>query len=159
MSPVMTAFVALREIRTEMWPGVCPGVGSSQTSSVIRSRRRRARPARRIDRPHRVVDATLQERRLPVFEKKSHSVPRTRYLALGNVGTHLPFTSIVFQPTWSTCRCVQITVSIDFAREARARSERSRNGAVEVVPLRDRARLVVADAGVDDDRACPAIRG
>jgi class 3 adenylate cyclase len=34
-------------------------------------------------------------------EKKSHSVPPIRYLALGNVGTHLPSLSIVFQPTWS----------------------------------------------------------
>jgi hypothetical protein len=33
------------------------------------------------------------------------------YLAFLKVGTHLPFSSLVFQPTWSTCRWVHITMS------------------------------------------------
>ena len=40
---------------------------------------------------------------------------------------------MVFHPTWSTCRCVQRTVSIDVrSKPAAARS--CRNGAVQVVP-------------------------
>src|SRR5262245_27498206 len=35
------------------------------------------------------------------------------YFAFGNVGTHLSFTFIVFQPTWSRWRWVQITCVID----------------------------------------------
>ena len=31
------------------------------------------------------------------------------YLAFGNVGTHRPSRSTVFQPQWSICRCVQYT--------------------------------------------------
>src|ERR1700681_1162485 len=42
----------------------------------------------------------------------SHSVLPKTYRAFANVGTHLPPTSLVFQPTWSTCRCVHSTVSM-----------------------------------------------
>ena len=41
--------------------------------------------------------------------QKSNSVLLNRCLALGNVGTHSPSTSVVFQPTWSRWRWVQIT--------------------------------------------------
>ncbi len=43
--------------------------------------------------------------------QNSHSSPGKTYLAFGNVGTQRPFTMRVFQPTWSTCRCVHSTRS------------------------------------------------
>ena len=39
----------------------------------------------------------------------SHSVRWKRYFAFGKVGTKRPFSSRVFQPTWSTCMWVQKT--------------------------------------------------
>jgi hypothetical protein len=36
MSPVITARSPFESIFTLTWPGVCPGVGSSEISSVIR---------------------------------------------------------------------------------------------------------------------------
>src|SRR5262252_10799530 len=42
----------------------------------------------------------------------SYSFLEERYLALGKVGTQRPFSSRVFQPTWSPCRCVHMTMSM-----------------------------------------------
>ena len=57
----------------------------------------------------------------------SNSRREKMYLALGKVGTHLPSTSRVFQPTWSMCRCVQIT-SVTSSGWTPASARRSRYG-------------------------------
>src|ERR1700739_722895 len=44
----------------------------------------------------------------------SYSFFENRYLALGKVGTQRPFSSLVFQPTWSPCRCVHMTKSMSY---------------------------------------------
>src|SRR5213080_4762799 len=52
--------------------------------------------------------------------------PREQVTARGNVGTQRPLSSRVFHPTWSTCRCVQITTSTDSgATPATRRSSRN----------------------------------
>ena len=123
----MTASCPCDEMRTEKWPGVCPGVDSSHTSSVTRYRSSTssALPSAMTG---RTESSTGSFRKASsAREKKSHSVPPIRYRALGNVATHLPSRSIVFQPTWSTCRCVQTTRSID-SRGQPIFSRSSRNG-------------------------------
>src|SRR5215813_10140266 len=42
----------------------------------------------------------------------SYSFLEKRYFVLGKVGTQRPFSSRVFQPTWSPCRCVHMTLSM-----------------------------------------------
>src|SRR5207237_587957 len=110
-SPVMTASSPCDEIRTVKCPGVCPGADSSQTSSVIwwRSSTSSDIPSAITGRTESSIGSFRNES--STREKKSHSVPPIRYFALGKVATHLPSLSIVFQPTWSTCRCVQTTRS------------------------------------------------
>jgi hypothetical protein len=95
----MTASCPREEMRTEKWPGVCPGVDSSQTSSVMRWR-----SSTSSDMPSPITGRTESStgpfrKGSSAREKKSHSVPPIRYVALGKVGTHRPFFSIVFQPT------------------------------------------------------------
>ena len=64
---------------------------------------------------------------MPYASQCSDSTRPNRYRAFGNVGTHAPSTQRVFHPTWSWCRCVHTTVSIDSGGKPAA-TIASRNG-------------------------------
>src|SRR5688500_17959145 len=65
------------------------------------------------------------------FSQCAYSRLADMYLALGKVGPHRPCTCLVFQPTWSTCRCVHIANSTDSGLQPQALS-RSRNGVLSL---------------------------
>ena len=146
-------------MRTLTWPGVCPGVGSSRTSAVIGVvARRPSRPGRRRSRLHRIGDHLDARRRRRPPASAAYSVRREQVARVR--GTSAPSgrrARRVFQPTWSTCRWVHSTAStLSGAKPAPREVVEER--AVQIVPHRDRPRLVVADAGVDDDAPCPRTR-
>src|SRR5262249_23247039 len=58
------------------------------------------------------VETPVKERLELMQRHRVKRIPAIRYRALGKVGTQRPFSSRVFQPTWSTCRCVHKTTSM-----------------------------------------------
>src|SRR4030095_10119348 len=110
-SPENTASPAVVVRRTHEWPGVWPWEGSKRrcSSTLKVSSTSRALPAS-------ITGATLSVKQPDASRpsscscfQNSNSEPTITYFAFGKVGTHLSFTSRVFQPTWSTCRWVQST--------------------------------------------------
>ena len=104
----------------------------------------------RDDRQHRVGDPRAGSPGPPSAAASSAPARgrRTGTCALGKVGTQRPFSSRVFQPTWSACRCVHITKSMSSTLSAGRRQALLVAVAVHHVPERPRRpRLVIADAG------------
>ena len=125
MSPVMTACWPSDSTTTETWPGVWPGVGIEADAAVEAVvDRHEVGPTGGDDRRDRVAEdvvAVGHRRRLPVLEL---GLRRTRS---GRWGTWAPTgrrRGVVFQPTWSTCRWVHTTASIDVRPGSRRRPGR-----------------------------------
>src|SRR5208283_1971644 len=101
-SPVITAFSPRDEIRTLAWPGVWPGVDSSQTSPVKRCAGSTSSACFASITGRTESSIGFLKSGLPSnLDQYSHSGLVIRYLAFGKVGIHLPFSRIVFQPTWT----------------------------------------------------------
>ena len=130
MSPVITALCPRDSISTLTCPGVCPGVGIRDTSSVTLEIRLdefdQARFDHRIDRIRQmlhVVIAVGVAQELPVLELLASEVI-ARLREGGHPHCRPP--CFVFQPTWSKCRCVHSTSVIDSCgNPAAARSSRN----------------------------------
>src|SRR5882757_1903564 len=130
-SPVSRASWPSEAMWMLIWPGLWPGVGIRVTSSasLASEATRSARPASAIGFTESLNTASLSASSWLWSRQYSYSVLPNTYLAFGKVGTHLPSTSRVFQPTWSTCRWVQRTVSmLSGAKPAVVRV--SRNGSL-----------------------------
>ena len=63
----------------------------------------------------------VHQRRVGIEAQLGRHPPQLRQVheadvlvSFGKVGTQRPFSSRVFQPTWSTCKCVHITKSMSF---------------------------------------------
>src|SRR6266404_1485229 len=96
-----------------IWPGLWPGVGIRviSSASLWSLATRSALPASAIGFTESANTAILSGSTLWSRQYSYSVLPKT-YRAFENVGTHLPPTRVVFQPTWSTCRCVHSTVSM-----------------------------------------------
>ena len=150
-SPVISGRARRRDSSSTLqWPGRVTGRrAAARRPAPSRRRRRRGRRARRRRRAGSSRRARAADGTAPAT---SGGTPgrRTGSGSSGNVGRHSPSTSDVFQPTWSTCRCVHTTASTRERVEAGV-AEAVEERQLQVVPRRHVARLVVADARVDDD--------
>ena len=114
------------------WWTMSPVITASSPPEATRDAGVTRRVPRRGLQPHLVADLVvgLHEVGHPGVEDGLHRVAQEHDVAgvllpvrellaseqvagAGNVGTHRPSTSMVFQPTWSKWRCVQTTVSIE----------------------------------------------
>ena len=103
MSPVITAFSPREDIRTLMWPGVCPGVGSSDTSPVILRSHLDQFLASRASITGRTESSIgfLKSALASYRDQWSHSALPHQIGAPGRKSMHpaSSYSSIVFQPT------------------------------------------------------------
>ena len=90
-----------------VWPGVGMNwIDSLKAKSLFTSC---ARLASTIGSTESVIQGTPDGSSFSLCVQYASSRSAMMYFALGKVGTQRPFSSRVFQPTWSTCRCVHIT--------------------------------------------------
>src|SRR3954451_25147015 len=116
-----------------IWPGLWPGVGIRGISSVSwwSLATRSALPASAIGFTESSNTASLSDSSWLWSRQYSYSVWPNTYRAFAKVGTHWPPTSFVFQPTWSTWRCVHSTMSM-LSGAKPALVSVSRNGVVRL---------------------------
>src|SRR5258708_3789056 len=92
-----------------------------------------ARLAATIGSTESVIQGTPEGSSFSFWVQNASSRSAMRYFALGKVGTQRPLSSRVFQPTWSTCRCVHITMSISSGLTPTA-ARRARYGVADLDP-------------------------
>ncbi len=131
--------------RTQTCPGVWPREGSRRrnSSTAWSSDTNTAWPASTTGTTLSAMQPYSSRPDSISYFQNCHSSPGITYRARGKVGTHVPSAQRVFQPTWSTWRCVHTTTSTwSGVTPAAARSSRKAlwrmfhtGFAVRVLPL------------------------